>query len=408
MDSDSPGVSPLVGDGSVLFVDGDSRDFAALEAELGAALPGRPLRFAASAAQALELISERQPDAVVSDLRLHDSDGPRFLAEVQRRAPAIARLIICGEASTGDLVAAAQVAQQVLTKPCDAPTLALAVQRVMAVRKKLDDPRLRNLFGSIDRLPALPEVYQRLVAAASDPNYRVKDIAAIIGSDMATSVELLKLVNSAGFALSRPVVSVEEAVNLLGMRSVSALVLAGSMFRAGALPPGLDADQLQRTAVTASAVARAVGVAEGWSVHDADQVALAAMLRDSGLLVLTQDDPAALSRLDMTLTGPAERAEQEVTAFGCSVASASAYLLGLWGFPQTVVHAVGAQPLVAGEPGSSKFEQILAFAYHRVLAGSGVEVSSPMLDPHRGLRWSTAADSVLAAEEADQESPVAG
>ncbi|MFI7587300.1 HDOD domain-containing protein [Spongisporangium articulatum] len=383
-------------DGDVLFVDDASRELATLVPELVGRFEGRDLYIAGSGAQGLEQLQQHRFDAVVSNLRLDDMTGPQFLSVVQQRDPGIARLIVCGEASHGELASAAQVCHQMLAKPLDAQAAAVAIERVMAVRRKLDDPHLRQLMGAVDRLPSVPDVYQRIVDVASRPDFSMRDIAAVIAGDVASSVELLKLVNSAMFAVPRAVVTVDEAVSMLGVKSVSALVLAGSLFRAGALPAGLDAAQLQRAAVEASAVARAVAVADGWPAHDADQVSLAAMLRDVGILALAQGRPEAVADLDQTLTDPVERARQEHRAFGCTVPAASAYLLGMWDFPQTVVHAVGAQPLGADDDGSTPTEQILDYAYHRVLAGPDVRPPTPMLDPYRGLRWSTAAAGVLA------------
>lgn len=385
--------------GSLLLVDDAGGELAGLVPELGPQLRGRETFVAATAAEGLLLLDDHPVDAVVCCLTLTDGDGADFLADVQRQDPGIARLMLCGEASRDKLIGAAQVAHQLLSKPCDAITIGLAVERVMAVRRKLAEPRLRELMGSVKRLPTVPDVYGRIVTLARNPDYRVKDIAAVISSDVASSVELLKLANSAVFALPRAVVSVEEAVNLLGISAVSNLILAGSLFRAGAMPAGLDAEAMQRIAMESSAVARAVAIADGWSTYDADQVALAAMLRNVGLLVLAEGTPEALNGLDMAEPDPLERARQETAAFGCSVPAASAYLLGLWNFPQTVVHAVGAQPLVPDEAGSTPTEQILSYAYHRVLAGSQVRPPTPMLDPYRGLRWSTAAGSVLSEPE---------
>lgn len=394
--------------GSLLLVDDESRQLAALVPELTAQLGGREVLLAATAAEGLIQLDDHQVGAVVCCLNLSDGQGCDFLTDVQRHDPGIARLVLCGEASRDELIAAAQVAQQLLSQPSDASTIGLAVARVMAVRRKLAEPALRELMGSVKRLPTVPDTYGRIVTLARDPDYRVKDIAGVIASDVASSVELLKLANSAVFALPRSVVSVEEAVNLLGINAVSNLILAGSLFRAGSLPAGLDAEAVQRVALASAAVARAVAIADGWSMHDADQVALAAMLRDVGLLVLAEGKPGALAGVDMTEEDPLRRAAQEAAAFGCTVPAASAYLLGLWNFPQTVVHAVGAQPLVPDEPGSTPTEQILSYACHRVLAGPDVRPPTPMLDPYRGLRWSTAAASVLSESDAEREAQQAG
>jgi HD-like signal output (HDOD) protein len=388
------------GVGSVLFVDDDDPAMIHLRQALITSLPGWELLFASSGASALECLQARDVDVVISELALPDMTGPQLLTAVQHYRPGAARLFLSAETDSQRLITGTQVAQQVISKPCDAQTLAHTVRRVMAVRLSLNNPTVRELMGSVNRLPALPKIYQEIVDEASKPDSQIKDIARIVASDMATAAELLKLVNSALFVLPRAVVSVQQAVTLLGLQSVTSLVLAGAIFRTHGLPAGLDGERLRQVAVQSSEVARSVARSEGWPSHEAGQVALATMLRDAGVLILADGCRESVRELDQSLTDPAERAEQEQQIFGCTVAAASAYLLGIWGFPQIVVHAVASQPLDPDDSGATTFEQILSYAYHRTLAGSDVTPQIPPADPHRGERWAASASSVLSPQEA--------
>jgi HD-like signal output (HDOD) protein len=327
------------------------------------------------------------------------------LARVKKRYPGTARLMIAEQDDPELLEKASHVAQQIVAKPVELETLTLAVRRVVSVRRILQDQRLRDLMGRVDRLPALPDVYQRIVEAVQRPDCTVHDVAAIVATDIATATELLRLVNSALYSLPRAVVTVDQAVTMLGMESVQSLVLAGSMFSSGRLPRGLDAEELRTVATRSCEVARAVARSEGWSPDEAAQVALTAMLRDAGLLVLAKGDPQGAVRLDRSIGDPEARAADERRVFGCTIAAASAYLLGLWNFPETLVHTVASQPLSEGEPGASTFEHIVGFAYHRVIGGPSVTPSVPGLDTNGVLRWSTAAQQVLGPLEAAEIAP---
>jgi len=57
-------------------------------------LDGYAVTIASSAAAALELLSSRAFDVVVSDLRLADDDGLHVLAEAQRFSPDTATVVI--------------------------------------------------------------------------------------------------------------------------------------------------------------------------------------------------------------------------------------------------------------------------------------------------------------------------
>jgi c-di-GMP phosphodiesterase len=86
----------------------------------------------------------------------------------------------------------------------------------------------------------------QLLAKLQDPLVEVGDLEGLIAQDVALSYELLKLVNSAQFALPKQVDSVRQAVLMLGVnavrRYVSLLMLAGDRSR----PPDLLTTALRR------------------------------------------------------------------------------------------------------------------------------------------------------------------
>ena len=84
--------------------------------------------------------------------------------------------------------------------------------RALAVKRSLSDPGLRDPIGAVTALPMLPAMYDQLVTAVSSQDVDVSKSAAIVASDVATSVELLKLCNAAFFGLPREVYSVTDAV----------------------------------------------------------------------------------------------------------------------------------------------------------------------------------------------------
>ena len=238
----------------------------------------------------------------------------------------------------------------------------------------------------------------------------MSEVAAIVASDVATSAELLKLVNSAFFGLPREVYSVHDAVRLLGLDNVQALVLASSLFRVNeALAWVLDVEELRAQSLRRAAIARSIAQLEDWSSRAKDIVVLSSMLRDVGLLVLTEGRPEAAVALKTALEAEPEpisaqrRHELETAAYGCSIPQASAYLLGLWGFAPAIVHTIAAQPLTDTNHGVTQFERALNFATARASNAMG---DLPLLvDDYmasdRMLAWNTAADEVIAKETAE-------
>jgi putative nucleotidyltransferase with HDIG domain len=157
------------------------------------------------------------------------------------------------------------------------------------------------------------------------------------------TTKILQLVNSAYFGLRVQVSDPEQAVALLGLDTIKALVLSMQTFSQFSdipvLPYPLDA--LWRHGLAAAAHARAIAKAECIPHSMVDEAFTAALLHDVGILIFATSKPEEYAQVlsMMTQQGiPDWEAEQAV--FGATHAEVGAYLLGMWGLPHAVVEAV--------------------------------------------------------------------
>jgi FixJ family two-component response regulator len=84
------------------------------------------LETATGAAAGLALLKERGPFAVVvSDMRMPDMDGARFLSKVNELAPETVRMVLTGQADLDSTIKAVNEGRifRFLLKPCDSETL---------------------------------------------------------------------------------------------------------------------------------------------------------------------------------------------------------------------------------------------------------------------------------------------
>lgn len=82
----------------------------------------------------------------------------------------------------------------------------------------------------IDGLPEFPENIQKINNLISRPESTMGEIAQAISNDVSLTGELLKLVNSAAFALPTPCLSIPDAVKMVGIRGIRNLLFSiGSM-----------------------------------------------------------------------------------------------------------------------------------------------------------------------------------
>ncbi|PLX96890.1 MAG: HD family phosphohydrolase [Desulfuromonas sp.] len=86
-----------------------------------------------------------------------------------------------------------------------------------------------DIVGEVGDLPPMPIVAVKVLELLQDPDTSVKKLAETISLDPAVSARMLKIANSAMYGLSRQVTTLQNALVILGERTVRSLVLASSM-----------------------------------------------------------------------------------------------------------------------------------------------------------------------------------
>ena len=320
----------------ILFVDDEPRVLDGVRRSMFCMRDEWAMRFANSGPAALQELATESADVVVSDMRMPGMDGSQLLAEIMRLDPAIVRIILSGQAEPESLLRATRTAHRYLSKPCDAPTLKAAITRTNALKALLTDDRLAAIVGSVDALPSPPKAYQELLNHLRDPAMKVEKVLEIIRRDVAMTAKIVKLANSGFFGVRHPVQSVERAVELLGMDAISALVLGQELFESKSpiAIPGFSVEHLARHSFETAAWARAIALHEHLPPALPDAAFLAGVLHDLGRLVFATRKPPRDSCPSTTWL-------QELTSqMEAHHAEVGGYLLGLWGFPDTIVEAI--------------------------------------------------------------------
>ncbi len=326
----------------ILFVDDEPNVLDGLRRML------RPMRrewevtFAAGGEQALAELAGGAFDIIVSDMRMPGMDGAQLLAEVRRRHPHTVRIILSGHSDQEMILRSVGPAHQYLAKPCDAEALKETVGRACALRDLLRNDSLQKLISQMDSLPSLPSVYVELVGELRSPEASVKRAGEIISKDPGMTAKILQLVNSAFFGLRRTVSSPIEAAMLLGLDTITSLVLSVHVFSRydGTKLRGFSADALRLHCVTVGSLAKAIALAERQERSAAENAFTAGLLHDTGKLVLASTlGERYVEVLDLKKKGDAE-VEAERQVLGTTHGEVGAYLLGLWGLPDPIVEAV--------------------------------------------------------------------
>jgi putative nucleotidyltransferase with HDIG domain len=289
------------------------------------------MEFLSSGAAALQSLAKAPADVIVSDMRMPGMDGWQLLAEVKRLYPQTVRLVLSGQADPSSVMRAVGTAQLYLAKPCESGALKAAIVQTQMLRQLLSSDRLALLVGEVGMLPSAPTAFQEILVCMQNPAASLTDAAQIIGRDVAMTANIMKLVNSAFFGSRRPITTIDRAVAYLGMDTLGALVLGHSVFQSGVATgiDGFSLEQLWQHTEQTAAAARAIALSENLSLAKADEAFLAGVLHDVGKVVFATK-AAALPNDTMDV----------VTQMETHHAVVGAYLLGLWGFPNSIVEAV--------------------------------------------------------------------
>jgi len=296
----------------------------------------------ASGQEALDLMATEAFDVVVTDMRMPRMDGAELLNTVRKLHPGTIRLILSGYADSDSVLRTIGPAHAYLAKPCDADALRDAIRRQIALRALLNSPRLRATLAGLTNLPSLPDVFLRLQAELLSRSSSAKSIADIIGADLAMTAEILKLTNSAYFSTSGAAATPLHAVRLLGVEIIQALVLKVGVFRQFSGKPEMAPilESLTAHSLAVADLAERIAVAEGADIALGKAARIAAMLKDIGSVVLFDAHPNEYHAM-LSQVGPAHPLNSlEEAKFGASHALIGAYLLGLWGFCDTIVEAI--------------------------------------------------------------------
>ena len=303
------------------------------------------LSFADCGDEALEILRDNEDiQAIVTDMKMPGMDGAELLEHVCQQHPSVVRIVLSGEADKHAVFRAVNPMHRYLSKPCDAETLVDTVRRASALRDLLDDDSLRELIAGIEKLPSIPSVYHNLMELLRSDDCSLNEIGKTIEHDPALAAKVLQIANSSIFGVRHAVTDVRVAASIMGLETIKTLALAFGTFEQfhDFESPAFSPQKLNEHSVRVAELAKQIAVEEEQAREFAGEAYAAALLHDVGKLALL----AALPEKYLELMAISKESgtplwQAELEAFGASHASVGAYLLSMWGVPQTIVEVVG-------------------------------------------------------------------
>jgi putative nucleotidyltransferase with HDIG domain len=330
----------------ILLVDDEPRVLRGMQRQLGLTPWDWEVVLAAGGVEALDILAESGPTfhVVVTDVRMPGMDGITLLKRVREDYPHLVRVVLSGHVDRTMALRTVGLAHQFISKPSSPEILQTTLEQAFNLRNLLSSRRLMQLVGQMNSLPSVPTMFQALLEEIQLPEANLQKIGEIISQDIGMTAKILQLVNSAFFGLRRRVSNPTQAVSLLGLDTVKALVLSAHVFSQfqGASLGAVSQEELQRHSLLVATLAKRIARYETSNNKLlTDYAFTAGLLHDTGRLVLAANLPDDYDHaLRLVEQNGISLLEAEQTVFDATHAEVGAYLLGIWGLPDQVVEAV--------------------------------------------------------------------
>ena len=219
--------------------------------------------------------------------------------------------------------------------------------------------RVEQFIQEASGLPPIPQTAQKALALLRDPDTNLAALAGLMASDQVLAAKVLRWANSPYYGLENKVISVQQAIVVLGMNVVRELIMTStvSAHMHGALPGyGLEKGELWHHALGTAVGAQLISKQHGLQIDE--EAYFAGLLCDIGKLIFEKH----LSEIDLNRSEWERHPffEVERAAFGIDHAGLGAELARHWQLPENLVTAIAYHH----EPQSAPEHKVLVAAIH--------------------------------------------
>ena len=327
----------------IIFVDDEVEVIKGLRRMLRDMRDEWTMEFADSGQKALDIMAKEPFDVIVSDMRMPGMDGAQLLEHVVKKYPNMVRIVLSGHSKKEMIYKSVGAAHQYLAKPCNSEILKCTVERACSLRDFLANENIQKAVSKLHNLPSLPSIYTEINDELKSPDSSLAKVGEIISRDASMTAKILQIVNSPFFGFFSKISSPSQAVSLLGLDTVKALVTSVHIFSKLKIKSvgKIKIEALWKHFIVVGTVSKEIAKMELKDRTIIDSAFMAGVLHDIGKIVFILNDierykeVVELSDKEKINLSAAER-----RVFDTTHAEVGGYLLGIWGLPDNIIEAI--------------------------------------------------------------------
>ena len=327
----------------IIFVDNDKKVIQKLKKQLYPMRFEWEMDFVRTGEDALGFMENSSVDVVVSDLNLPEMDGVKFFDTVMELYPGTVRIVHSDNSDMALSVESVKCTHQFLLKQSNAETIKYTIERTCKLQEMLKNRKLIKMVSGIRNLPSLPKLYDVITKEMKSSDPSIVKVGDLISQDISLSAKILQLVNSAYYSLPRKIIDPSQATVYLGTEIVKAIVLTNHLFSSfsdEAETLGFSIAGMWRHSFMVGILAAEIARAESAESSEVEEALIAGMLHDIGKLILLKIPGKYKEVEDFVDYTGSDVVDAEYAVVKTSHAELGAYLLGLWGIPDSIVEIV--------------------------------------------------------------------
>ncbi len=237
---------------------------------------------------------------------------------------------------------------------------------------------VKKLVERIKSIPPLPDTYKKISAICSDPNGTILELTKVVEQDPMLVANILKLVNSPLYGLNKTIMTVSQAVSLLGMSevySLSAVVSVKKLLKIDMEPYGITPERFALISnMQGALIKRWIGVSDK---EKSEILFMPALLQEIGKIIIADEivknDEVFQFRSD--IQSAIDISEVEKMYMGVTSSEVTAKIFEHWGFDNFLVNIIGYSDV----PNSAE-EDYKIYSQYLHIVKTAVALNAPLSD----------------------------